>query len=69
VLCAHGATVGELDETQLFYLTSRGIPPALARAMLIEAFLEDAIDGIGNDQLAALLRPVVQAWMARGDEA
>ena len=69
VLCAHGATVGELDETQLFYLTSRGIPPALARAMLIEAFLEDAIDGIGNARLAALLRPVVQAWMARGNAA
>ena len=38
VVCAHGATVGELDATQLFYLTSRGIPEAQARAMLIEAF-------------------------------
>ena len=63
VLCAHGATIGELDETQLFYLTSRGIRPENARAMLIEAFLDDAIDSIGNDILASMLRPVVQAWM------
>ncbi len=64
VLCAHGATVGELDDAQLFYLTSRGIKPEIARAMLISAFLDDAINGIGNDQLAAMLRPVANAWMA-----
>ena len=66
VLCAHGATVGELDETQLFYLTSRGIRPETARAMLIDAFLQDAIDGIGNADLAAMLRPVVDQWMTAG---
>jgi len=67
VLCAHGATVGELDETQMFYLTSRGIQREVARSMLIEAFLDDAIDGIGNLQLAAMLRPVVQGWMRAGE--
>lgn len=66
VLCAHGATVGELDETQLFYLTSRGIRPETARAMLIDAFLQDAIDGIGNADLAAMLRPVINHWMTVG---
>ena len=66
VLCAHGATVGELDENQLFYLTSRGIRPETARAMLIDAFLQDAIDGIGNADLAAMLRPVVGQWMTAG---
>ena len=64
VVCAHGATVGELDATQLFYLTSRGIPEDIARAMLVEAFLIDAIETIGNDRLAGLLRPVAEAWMA-----
>ena len=39
VKCAHGATVGELDETQLFYLESRGLPPAEARALLLEGFI------------------------------
>jgi Fe-S cluster assembly protein SufD len=55
-----------LDETQLFYLTSRGIRPETARAMLIDAFLQDAIDGIGNADLAAILRPVVDQWMTAG---
>ena len=64
VVCAHGATVGELDATQLFYLTSRGIPEHIARAMLVEAFLIDAIETIENDRLASLLRPVAEAWMA-----
>ena len=36
VKCSHGATVGELDADQLFYLRTRGIPEAEARAMLVE---------------------------------
>ena len=68
VVCAHGATVGELDATQLFYLTSRGIPFETARAMLIEAFLIDTIETIENELLAGLLRPVAETWLA-GKEA
>lgn len=64
VICAHGATVGELDETQLFYLTSRGIPKATARAMLIGAFLDDAIDSVENAALAGMLRHISDGWMA-----
>ena len=44
VICAHGATVGELDDDQLFYLNSRGIPIDKARQILIKAFLEDIIN-------------------------
>ena len=69
VLCAHGATVGELDETQLFYLKSRGIDGKTARAMLISAFLDDAIDSIGHAGLAAMLRPVSTTWMSAGSSA
>ena len=69
VVCAHGATVGELDATQLFYLTSRGIPETIARAMLIEAFLIDTIETIENETLAGLLRPVAEAWLAGGKVA
>ena len=67
VLCAHGATVGELDETQLFYLKSRGIDRQTARAMLIAAFLDDAIDSIKHDGLSAILRPIATAWMTTVD--
>ena len=44
VKCSHGATVGELDADQLFYLRSRGIPEAEARAILVRAFLTEALD-------------------------
>ena len=45
VKCSHGATVGDLDADALFYLRARGIDEAAARAMLIEAFAVDAIEG------------------------
>jgi Fe-S cluster assembly protein SufD len=43
VKCAHGATVGQLDEAALFYLTSRGIDRAQAREMLLESFAEEVV--------------------------
>src|SRR5690606_4895824 len=43
VRCAHGATVGRLDEDALFYLRSRGIPLAEARAMLVAAFAGEVV--------------------------
>ncbi len=44
VKCSHGAAVGDLDETALFYLLARGIPREEARHMLIEAFMREAVD-------------------------
>ena len=41
--CTHGATVGQLEENQLFYLRSRGLTPELARDVLIEAFLDPVL--------------------------
>jgi Fe-S cluster assembly protein SufD len=49
VKCAHGATVGELDKTALFYLESRGLPPTMARGLLTRAFLSDALASIADD--------------------
>lgn len=43
VACAHGNTAGGLDDSALFYLRSRGVPEAEARALLIEAFLLEAV--------------------------
>ncbi len=45
VKCAHGATVGELDANALFYMASRGIAEAEAKALLTEAFVADALAG------------------------
>ena len=55
--------VGELDATQLFYLITRH--SRAARAMLIEAFLIDAIDGVEIDSLSQILRGVATQWMAQ----
>lgn len=49
VKCAHGATVGELDATALFYLESRGIAPAEAKKLLLCAFVGSVFDGIADD--------------------
>ncbi len=49
VKCAHGATVGELDKQALFYLASRGLPPALAKKLMLQAFIADAFVSLDND--------------------
>ena len=46
VKCGHGATVGQLDESALFYLRQRGIPEAEARMMLMLAFTGDIIEKV-----------------------
>jgi Fe-S cluster assembly protein SufD len=45
VKCAHGATVGELDQMQQFYMAARGLPPAEAKRLLLAAFVADALAG------------------------
>ncbi|HET9354707.1 MAG TPA: SufD family Fe-S cluster assembly protein [Sphingomicrobium sp.] len=49
VKCAHGATVGELDPNQLFYAAARGLPPGLAKALLLEGFIGGLWDSLGPD--------------------
>ena len=46
VVCGHGATVGALDEDQLFYLRARGIPLHEAQALLLEAFAAEALEAV-----------------------
>ncbi|MDE1981028.1 MAG: Fe-S cluster assembly protein SufD [Betaproteobacteria bacterium] len=55
VKCSHGATVGQLDEAQLFYLRSRGLDPDHARTLLIEAFALDLLSSIGHAELRAAM--------------
>jgi Fe-S cluster assembly protein SufD len=66
VKCSHGATVGALDADQLFYLRSRGVPEAAARAMLIRAFLADALDAIGDVTARGVLETAVDHWWTKG---
>jgi len=62
VKCSHGATVGALDDEQLFYLRSRGVPEAEARAMLVRAFLAGALEGIADGEARGVLEQAIERW-------
>jgi len=66
VKCAHGATVGELDESALFYLRARGIPAAEARRMLIEAFAFDALETVEDAVMREHLATHLRRWLNEG---
>lgn len=59
VQCAHGNTVGNLDETALFYMQQRGLPADEARALLTQAFLIEVADRIEHEGA----REVVREWL------
>lgn len=62
VSCAHGATVGELDQAALFYLRSRGIAETEARALLTYAFAEQVVDSI---PLQSLRRAIEERFLGK----
>jgi Fe-S cluster assembly protein SufD len=65
VKCSHGATVGELDADHLFFLRSRGIPEAQAKAILVEAFLTEAVEAVADEAIRAALTRGVAGWWGR----
>ena len=65
VVCGHGATVGELDEDQLFYLRARGISAARARAMLVEAFVGEIFDDVAHERIRGGLAGHAGGWLER----
>ena len=65
VVCGHGATVGNLDEDQLFYLRARGIPRKEAESLLLNAFAADAIEGVGTEALRDQLTGSVEQWLRK----
>lgn len=69
VKCAHGATAGDLDPESLFYLQSRGIPEKEARRMLINAFLQEAVETIGSEDIRAAIWHEVETALPRAMEA
>lgn len=65
VACSHGSTVGAIDETALFYLTSRGIPRTEAQDMLVLAFLAEALEEISDETLRAEVFSRLEGWIER----
>ena len=64
VACAHGNTIGQLDESALFYMQQRGIPAAQARALLTEAFVADVFDDLEDEDLKESILGKLRDWLA-----
>ena len=63
VKCSHGAAAGQLDAAQLFYLRSRGIPEALARNLLVQAFLAEAVEEVSVEAVRDAMMDKVVHWL------
>ncbi len=63
VTCGHGATTGALDESLLFYLRARGLSEKEAQALLIQAFVGEAIESIADDDLRELAISAARRWL------
>jgi Fe-S cluster assembly protein SufD len=65
VKCTHGATSGQIDADEMFYLQARGIPPAVARQLLVSGFLNEVIERLEERVLADHLRKLIEEKFAR----
>jgi Fe-S cluster assembly protein SufD len=63
VSCGHGATSGALDENLLFYLRARGLSVKDAQALLIQAFLGEAIEEIADQSLRDFVVAQTERWL------
>ena len=59
VRCSHGATTGNVDEAELFYMMQRGIPRRVAMQLMVFGFFEEVIEKIDSDELADNLRDLI----------
>lgn len=66
VQCSHGATAGEIDADQLFYLQARGIPYDEAKRLLVHAFLTEVLDGQPDEKLRDILRGRISSKLEGG---
>ncbi len=69
VKASHGATVGQLDENALFYLRSRGVPPAAARGLLIAGFCREVFADIADADLRSRLEAAISDHLPQAGDA
>jgi Fe-S cluster assembly protein SufD len=67
VKCTHGATVGQIDDNQLFYLRARGIEETMARSLLVHAFAHDLIERIRVTALRTRLEKILFTRLPQGE--
>ncbi len=63
VKCSHGSTIGQLDDAPLFYLRSRGLSEAQARMLLLEAFVDEVVEKIGDETLTGEVQEKAKQWL------
>jgi Fe-S cluster assembly protein SufD len=68
VMCSHGSATGDLDPNEIFYLRSRGLDESEARALLVEAFAADLLDGIADETVRGYFRNHFVRWLEAGLE-
>lgn len=61
VKCSHGSTTGQLDENALFYLRARGLSEAAAKNLLLQAFMEDVLAYVKNEEVLAYVHKRIAA--------
>jgi Fe-S cluster assembly protein SufD len=65
VVCGHGATVAQMDGEQLFYLMARGLPRPQAEALVLQAFVGEAVEFVQDEGLRALVMSRIEAWLGK----
>ncbi|HEV2074630.1 MAG TPA: SufD family Fe-S cluster assembly protein [Thermoleophilaceae bacterium] len=68
VSASHGGTVGEIDEEQVFYMMSRGIPRAEAVRTLVEGYFEEVVQRLDDESLERVVRDRIAAKLAGAEE-
>ena len=63
VQCGHGATVIDINPTHLYYLRTRGIPENKARAMLVNAFVDEIVEELEDEAVIEPLETIIEAWL------
>ncbi|MBU2581208.1 MAG: Fe-S cluster assembly protein SufD [Alphaproteobacteria bacterium] len=64
VVCGHGATCAELDKDLMFYCQSRGIPAEIAKVLLIESFIGEAVDQIDDEAIGEAVMAFARGWLS-----
>jgi Fe-S cluster assembly protein SufD len=64
VRCGHGATAGHIDDEQRFYLMARGVSASEAEAIIVRAFLEDALTRLSHEGVRLLLAALLEDEIA-----
>jgi Fe-S cluster assembly protein SufD len=64
VRCTHGATSGQVDEDELFYLRTRGIPIKVAQRLIVTGFLDEVIQRLNHSMIGGHLHRIIEQKFA-----